>query len=429
MRKVRIGFLLAMFLVALIGAQAGAQGGKVHVLTAKGAINPVLAGYLERGLKDAADEGATAVVIQMDTPGGLDTSMRDIIQAILNSPVPVIVYVAPQGARAASAGAFITMAAHVAAMAPNTAIGAAHPVNIGGEVDATMTEKVTNDAAAYIKSLAVRRGRNVEWAERAVRESVSAHEGEALAMGVVDMVAPDLASLLAQADGRRVELFGNMVTLRTAGSTVVHHDMGWVERFLYTISDPNIAYILLSLAMTGLFLELANPGAILPGVVGGICLLLAFYSLGTLPVNYAGVLLIVLAFVFFIAEIFVTTHGMLAFGGIASLTLGSLILFNSSAPYLAIDRRLIAVVVLSVTAFFVFVVGAVARAHRRQVTTGREGLVGKVAVVRAALNPEGLVFLEGERWKARLEEGEAEPGEEVVVTKMDGLRLIVTKRS
>ncbi|MBI2909083.1 MAG: nodulation protein NfeD [Chloroflexi bacterium] len=436
MRWTRIPVLFLTVIWALSVLVASAADSRVVVLTVKGAINPVVASYIDRGITQAESEVASAVVIQMDTPGGLDSSMREIVQRILISRVPVIVYVAPQGARAASAGTFILMAAHIAAMAPNTATGAAHPVAIGApstpgapapETRSPTEAKAENDAVAYIKSIAAERKRNADWAEKAVRESVSVTEQEALSLNVIDIVAPDVASLLAQAEGRQAAVSTGTVTLRTAGAQAVGLEMNFVERWLFTISDPNIAYILLSLAMTGLFLELANPGAILPGIVGGISLLLALFSLGMLPVNYAGVLLIVLAFILFVAEVFVTSHGMLAIGGVASLTIGSLILMSSSAPYFAIDRRLIAAVVLTISAFFVFVVGAIIRSHRRRASTGWEGLLGTRAKARTALNPEGFVFVEGERWDAISEDGAVEPGEEVIITKVDGLRLTVTR--
>lgn len=328
------------------------------------------------------------------------------------------------------------MAAHVAAMAPNTTIGAAHPVAVGGGsipgIDdggqaQTMMEKVTNDAVAYIRSLAQLRHRNVTWAERAVRESISSPETEALTEGVVDLVAPDLPSLLAQLDGKTIPLLTTQVTLDTQGATIISVKMTSTERFLYAISDPNIAYLLLSLAMTGLFLEFANPGSILPGIVGGIALLMALFSLGMLPVNYAALLLIALAFILFVSEIWVTSHGMLAIGGAVSLALGSLLLINASAPYLAIDRRLIVGVVLGMTSLFLLAVTAIVRAHRRQATTGRDGLVGVVAEARSPLDPEGQVFLHGEHWRAVSLDGRVEEGEEVKIVRIDGLRLWVTK--
>jgi len=324
------------------------------------------------------------------------------------------------------------MAAHVAVMAPNTAIGAAHPVAIGTEgeegMSETMEEKVVNDAAAYIRSIAEAHGRNMEWAEKAVRESVSATEQEALELNVIDMIAPDLDSLVSQLDGRQVTMLGgNIVTLHTQGTTINHTEMNTIEDFLYAISDPNIAYILLSLATLGIMAEIFNPGLIFPGVVGGICGLLAFYSLGMLPVNYAGILLVVLAFGLFIAEVFTETFGLFTAGGITALVIGSLILFKGG-PLFQVSPWLITAVAIIIAAFFAFVISHVIRAHRRQAFTGREELVGKTAVVKVTLEPEGTVLFKGERWAAISDKGRVEPGEAVIITKVDGLRLYVIRK-
>jgi len=312
---IRLLLLMGLLIAASIAIEVQAAAPSIDVLHVKGTINPVLVDYIERGIDQAEETNATACIIQLDTPGGLDTSMRDIVQEIVSARVPVVVYVSPSGARAASAGVFITMAAHVAVMAPNTAIGAAHPVAIGAEGEAAMSEameeKVVNDAAAYIRSIAEAHGRNMEWAEKAVRESVSATEQEALELNVIDMVAPDLNALISQLDGRQVTMLdGSVVTLHTQGATINHVKMNTIEDFLHTIADPNIAYILLSLAMLGIMAEIFNPGLIFPGVVGAICLLLALFSLGMLPVNYAGILLIVLALGLFIGEVLTTTFGL-----------------------------------------------------------------------------------------------------------------------
>jgi len=358
--------------------------------------------------------------------------MRDIVKNIVDARVPVVVYVSPSGARAASAGVFITMAAHVAVMAPNTAIGAAHPVSIGSEGEETMSEtmeeKVVNDAAAYIRSIAEAHGRNIEWAEKAVRESVSATEQEALELNVIDMVAPDLDALVSQLGGWQVTMLGGrVITLNTQGATLNHIDMSIMEDFLYAITDPNIAYILLSLATLGIMAEIFNPGLIFPGVVGGICGLLAFYSLGMLPVNYAGILLVVLAFGLFIAEAFTASFGLFTAGGIVSLIIGSLILFKGG-PLFQVNPWLITTVAVIIVALFAFVISRVIRAHRRQASTGREELIGKTAVVKVALEPEGTVFYKGERWAAISDRGRVEPGEAVIITKVDGLKLYVTKK-
>jgi membrane-bound serine protease (ClpP class) len=434
-KKLRIIFLFTILLLAVFmasGVKAQAEGA-VYVLTIKGTINPVLVDYVERGIKEAEDNGARALVIQLDTPGGLDTAMRDIVKLMVNAYVPVVVYVSPSGSRSASAGVFITMAAHVAAMAPNTAIGAAHPVSIGesGEqaMSDTMEEKVVNDAAAYIRSIAQAHGRNMDWAEKAVRESVSATEREALDLNVIDLIAPDLPTLVAQLDGRQVTLInGQMVTLHTTNAAIVDMPMTTIEAFLYTIADPNIAYLLLSIATLGIMAEIFNPGLIFPGIVGGISLLLAFYSLGVLPVNYAGILLIVLAIGLFIGEVLSTTFGIFTIGGIVSLVAGSLMLFKGASPEFQIDPWLIAIVCIFITGFLTFLIQRTITAHRKQAYTGREELIGKTATVKVTLNPEGTVFYKGERWTAISERGEIKDGQEVVIKKVDGLVLYVVKK-
>ena len=435
LRILRISILAVVlfFSVMAIVDETQAKVPRIDVLTVKGTVNPVLVDYIERGITIAEDNRDVACIIELDTPGGLDTSMRDIVQSIVSARVPVVVYVSPSGARAASAGVFITMSAHVAAMAPNTAIGAASPVAIGPEgeqqMSDTMHEKILNDAASYIRSIAETHGRNVEWAEKAVREAVSATEKEALDLNVIDLVAPDLNALISQMDGRQVTLLGGAeVTLSTRDTPVNRIPMNWVENFLYTISDPNIAYILLSLAILGIMAEIFNPGLIFPGVVGGISLLLAFFSLGVLPVNLAGVLLIVLAVGLFIAEVFTPGFGLLAAGGITSLVIGSLILFKGGSPLFRVDPWLIAIVTILIGGFFIFVVYRVIWAHRRRATTGKEELMGKTATVKSALEPEGMVFFKGENWTAISEEGRIEPGEEVIITRVEGLKLWVRKK-
>ncbi len=433
----RIARILLILIVLLLGvsivARAQTGSSRIDVLTVKGTINPVLTDYISRGIEQAEETDASAVIIQMDTPGGLDTAMRDIIQSIINARVPVVVYVSPAGARAASAGAYITLSAHVAVMAPNTAIGAATPVAMGGGGEAQMSEemkhKIINDAIAYIKDLASRQGRNAEWAEKAVRDGISATSQEALDLNVVDMIASDLDTLITQLDGRTVTLIdGREITLNTQGATINYVDMKLVEDFLYTIADPNIAYLLLSLAMLGIMVEIFNPGLIFPGVVGAISLLLAFFSLGVLPVNWAGVLLIALAFGLFIGEVLTTTFGLFTAGGIVSLVIGSLILFKGSSPLFRVDPWLIAGVTIVIASVFAFIINRAIRAHRRQAATGREELVGKRAVVKEALDLEGTVFYKGERWAAISEKDRIETGEEVIITVVDGLTLHVVRK-
>jgi len=427
---IRILLLLGLLITASIAIEAQAASPRIDVLHVKGTINPVLVDYIERGINQAEEDNAIACIIQLDTPGGLVDSMLDIVEDIINARVPIVVYISPAGAWAASAGTFITMAAHVAAMAPATNIGAAHPVSIGDETQMTETEeqKTVSIIASKAKTIAEQQGRNAEWAEKAVRESVSATEQEALELNVIDMVAPDLNSLVSQLEGRQVTMLGgSVVTLHTQGATINHINMTTIEDFLYTITDPNIAYILLSVASLGIMAEIFSPGLIFPGVVGGICGLLAFYSLGMLPVNYTGVLLVVLAFGLFIAEAFTASFGLLAAGGITSLVLGSLILFKGG-PLFQVNPWLIAITTIIIVGFFAFVVHQVIRAHRRQASTGREELTGKMAIVKRTLEPEGMVLFKGELWTAVSESGQVEPGEEVIITRVDGLKLYVTKK-
>jgi len=389
-------------------------------------IAPGSSDFIISAIKQADREVAEVLVIELDTPGGLDLSMRSIIKEMLAAERPVVAYVSPSGARAASAGAFITMAAHVAAMAPGTNIGAAHPVNMGGQMDKEMNKKVTNDAAAYIRTIAEQRSRNVQWAEDAVRKSVSATEKEALKLGVIDLVSEKLDDLLAALDGRAVTTARGKVVLRTKGIEVKRIEMGLRDKVLKVISDPTIAYILLMLGLAGLYFELSTPGAILPGILGGIFLILAFYAFQTLPINYAGLLLILLALILFIAELKVTSHGLLAAGGIAAMILGSLMLIKSSEPFMRISLAAILWTTAATSAFFIFIVTLGLKAQRQKTTTGAEGLIGQLGTVRTQLQPEGRVFVGGELWSARCEEG-AEPGEKVRVTAVRGLMLAVSK--
>jgi membrane-bound serine protease (ClpP class) len=432
---IRILLLLGLLIAASIsiGTEAQAANSRIDVLYVNGTINPALANYIERGINQAEEDNAIACIIQLDTPGGLDTSMRDIVKDIVSAQVPVVVFVSPSGARAASAGVFITMAAHVAAMAPNTAIGAAHPVAVSTEGEAAMSEemeeKVVNDAAAYIRSIADAHGRNMEWAEKAVRESVSATEQEALELNVIDTVAPDLNSLVSQLDGWEVTMLDeSVVTLHTQGAEINPVKMSAIEDFIFTISDPTIAVILLSLAMLGITVEIFNPGLIFPGVFGGISAFLASYSLGLLPINYAGIALIALAGGLFIAEVFTPGFGLFAGGGITSLVFGFLILFSGRPTLFQPQPWVIPTIAVSIGAVIAFIVYHSVRAHRRQATTGREELPGKKAIVKVALEPEGTVLHEGELWTAVLDEGKAKPGEEVIITKFDGMKLYVTKK-
>jgi membrane-bound serine protease (ClpP class) len=423
-----LGLLVPLVLVAVACGRDIDEENAVHVLTVDDTINPVTARYIDRGIDEAEDANAVAVVIQLDTPGGLVDSMRDIVRDINASSVPVISYVWPPGGRAASAGTFITMAAHVAAMAPNTNIGAASPVGSSGEdIEGTLGKKVTEDLAAFARTTAEERGRNVEWAELAVREAVAATQSEALELNVIDLVASDLSDLLSQADGRTVEMPQGPVTLRLADAPIVDNDMTLLENFLSLLSDPNIAFILLSIGLAGITFELINPGVYFPGVLGAIALILAFFSLGTLPTNWAGVALIVLAFGLFVGELLVAGFGILGVGAVVSLILGGLLLTSTSNPDFQVSRWLIYGLAAIVGVFFMMVVSAILRSRRMPAVTGAQALIGRHAVTRSALNPEGIIFLEGERWRAAAEDAHVQEGERVTVVGVDGLTLKVRK--
>ena len=403
---------------------AGPGPGDILVLTVRGPITPAIADYVERGVARGGDTGAALVVLELDTPGGLDSSMRVITQAILNAAVPVAVFVAPSGSRAASAGTFITLAADVAAMAPGTTLGAAHPVSLVGSTDETMAAKIANDAAAYIRSLAERHGRNGDWAEKAVRESASLTETQALAAHVVDLVAPDLPALLAALEGREVQRPEGAVILRTAGRPVTRLPMDWRGRLLGLLADPNVAYLLLVVGGLGVFFELSHPGVIFPGVIGGICLILAFYSLQALPVSAAGALLLVLAGLLFFAELKVASSGILGVGGIVALTFGSLMLVRTPLPWLRISL-VVVLPTVAVTAFAVLVVlRLVLRARRLPPSGGREGMVGAVGEALADLTPRGQVFVRGETWEAESPQA-VRRGDRVRVVAVRGLTLEV----
>lgn len=397
------------------------------VMTLNGVINPVAAEYVAKSLKTASEAGAEALVIELDTPGGLDTSMRSIVKDIIGSPVPVVVYVAPSGARAASAGAFITLASHIAAMAPGTNMGAAHPVAVGEKMDKVMAEKAANDAAAYIRSIAEQRGRNVQWAEDAVRKSVSATETEALKLRLIDLVAPDLAALLSGVNGKVVKTAAGERVLATEKAKIVREEMGLRQKILNLISDPSIAYILMLLGFYGIFFELTNPGSIFPGVFGGICLILAFYAFQTLPVNYAGLLLILLGIILLILEIKVTSHGALTIGGVIALTLGSLMLFDSPSPFFRLSLSVVIPAVLMTALFFALTIRLVYRAHRAQPVTGVEALIGAEGIAKTDITDKGgLVSLHGEIWSASAAVPVAKD-ERVIVEGVRGLTLTVRR--
>jgi membrane-bound serine protease (ClpP class) len=394
-----------------------------------GSINPSSADFIHNGIERATREKAECIIIHLNTPGGLLKSTRVIVSDILASPVPVVVYVSPDGAHAGSAGVFVTLAAHIAAMAPGTNIGAAHPVALQNQMDSTMNEKATNDAAAFIRTIAEKRHRNVEWAENAVRKSFSYSETEALEDSAIDIIAKNETELLALINGRTIELSSGKKTLNTASAVVKEQKMSVWEKILDIISDPNIAYILFLLGMYGLIFELYNPGSILPGIVGVIALILALYSMHTLPINYAGLALIIFAIILFLLEIKIVSHGLLAIGGVISLFLGSMMLIksNSSLEMVKISWGVMIGATIVSALFFLFIVGFGIRAQRRQVVTGIEGLVGDTGEVMEALSPTGTIRVQGEIWNAESLGGTIDKGEKVRIKEMKNLKLFVER--
>ena len=422
-----VPFLYLLFFLCPVPAPAEESGNVVLVITVNGVINPASAEFIEKSIKKANEKQYEALVIELDTPGGLDTSMRSIVKAMIGSEVPVIVFVSPGGSRAASAGVFITMAANIAAMAPGTNIGAAHPVSVGGKMDKTMEAKATNDAVAYIKSIAASRGRNAKWAEDAVRKSISSTEKEALKEGVIDLVTKDLHSLLLAVDGRKVKTASGIKVLRTKNATVIREELGVRQRILNFISDPNVAYILMLLGFYGLFFELTSPGSLFPGIIGGICLILAFYAFQTLPINYAGLLLIVLAIILFILEIKIISHGILAIGGIISMIIGSLMLFESPAPFMKLSLAIILPAVVMTTLFFTLTIRLAVRAHKKKPVTGAEGLTGSIGIATTDITADsGAIKIHGEIWAACSDEPVTK-GERVIVDSVSGLQVKVRK--
>lgn len=419
--------LFGLLLLCAFSASAAYAAGPIHVVELEGSINPGSARFILNHISEAAKDRAQALIIELDTPGGLETAMRSIVKGILNSPIPIIVYVSPSGARAASAGVMITISAHVAAMAPGTNIGAAHPVGLGGkDIDKTMSLKAENDLVAFSRSIAEKRGRNADWVENAVRRSVSITESEALDMGVVDIIAQDVDELLEKLNGRKVQTSSGILKLDSRKAELIRLDESIGDKVLRIIGDPNIAYILMMIGLAGLYFELANPGAVFPGVIGAICLILAFFSFQTLPVNYTGLLLIMLSAVFFLLEIKVTSYGLLGLAGIAVLILGSLMLFNSGSTNLRPAWTVLISMVFTISAFFITIAVLAIRATKTRYRTGAAGLIGETGTVKEWAGNRGRVFVHGEYWNA-ISDDILGIGSEVEVVSIDRLLLKVKK--
>lgn len=431
--RLALAFMLAAAGIAVACSRTVHETDAVHMATFDDQVNPVTERYVDRVIDEAERTNAKAVVIELNTPGGLVSSMEDIVQRIRTSEVPVIVWVGPAGAKAASAGTFITMSAHVAAMAPSTRIGAAHPVSAtGGDIEGDLGDKVENDAAAFARSIAADRGRNVDWAEDAVRQSVSATADEAVELDVVDYVARDIDDLLAQAEGRTISMNGSSVVLTgLEAAPRADNDLTFFERVLLVLSDPNIAFLLLSLGGLGLVLELLNPGTFIPGTVGIIALVLGLFAVGTLPVNWAGVALILLAFALFAGEFLVTGFGALGVGGIIALAAGGLILTSSSDPEFQVSRWLVVGVAVVLGGSIISITMAIIKTRRAPAPHGTLAMIGNKAIARTDLTPDGFVFVEGARWKAVA--GDADTpisrGESVVITGVKGLTLFVARKA
>ncbi len=424
----QIGFLLLILFLVVSPAYSK---DRVVVVKISGAINPAVSEYVSHEISQANAEEDALVVLHMDTPGGLDTSMRQIIKKIQKSEVPVVSFVAPSGSRAASAGTFITIASHIAAMAPGTNIGAAHPVNMmggGGESEQakTMEKKVVNDAAAYIRSLAEHRKRNAHWAELAVVNSVSISAEEALKLNVIDLVANNVKALVMAVDGRKVQVVTGPVTLKTGNLEIIYHEMNPRQKMLDIISNPNIAYILMMVGMVGLYFELSNPGLILPGVIGAISLILALYAMQTLPINYAGLLLILLGVILFIAEINVMSYGLLSVSGVISIFLGSTMLIDSEDPAMQISQAILYPTLGLTIVLSIGIVVFATRTRSLKKLGGMEGMIGETGLVKESLNLHGSVLVHGELWEAE-SDTQVDEGEMVRIDSVEGLKIKVSK--
>jgi membrane-bound serine protease (ClpP class) len=416
--------LLLLLLTIVVVCQANQT--TIRLLKITGPINPATAVYFDRNLQESARKRDALVLLELDTPGGLDSSMREIVKKIFSSPVPIAVYVAPSGSRAASAGAIIALAADFCVMAPGTSIGAAHPVSLGGKSDAVMQEKIVNDMLAYVEGIAEQRNRNPGIVRQMVSKSLSLSAEKALEEKVIDFLAVDRSELIRKLNGKTVRRAGGSFQLNLVGAEVVSHEMTTREKILDVIGDPNIAYLLMMLGFLGLFFELSTPGAILPGVIGGISLILAFFAFQTLPVNYAGVLLILLALILFIAEIKIVSHGMLTVGGVLAMILGSLLLFDSPEPYVKVSLGLILTTVFLVAGFAVFVIRKAISVHRRKPASGKEGLIGEKGYADSDIMPEGKVFVRGEYWDA-WSDSPVSRSEKIIVVEVEGMKVKVEK--
>jgi membrane-bound serine protease (ClpP class) len=423
--KKSLFIILTVLLVCSVWAIA--HGTEIYEIQVNSVISPPVAGFISDSIHNANLTKAEALLIMLDTPGGLDVSMRAIVKSIMDSPVPIVVYVAPSGARAASAGAIILIASHVAAMAPGTNVGAAHPVSLGGEKqDKVMTAKVVQDAEAYAKSLAATRGRNVEWAAKAVTMSISVTAEEALKANVIDVVAPSVDDVLTTIDGKSIQIGKKTTSLHTKGAKVVEHATPFKYRILALVSDPSVAYLLMMIGFYGILFEIYSPGTIFPGVIGGISLILALYAFQTIPINYAGLFLILLGILFFILELKITSYGLLSVAGVTSIVIGSIMLVDLPSSWFSISWQAIFAVAVVTVLFFVFVLSYAIKAQLFKVRTGKEGLVGEKGTAKYDLAPTGKVFVHGELWDAVSDEPVA-AGERVVVIAVDDMTVKVQK--
>ncbi len=420
--------ITSIFIVSLFLMPCIVDANEVYAIRIQGTINPPMASFVNESIANAEKNGSEALLILLDTPGGLDTSMRDIIKGIMESNIPVIVYVYPSGARAASAGSVILLASHIAAMAPGTNAGAAHPVSVGQEkADKVMMEKVTKDAEAYVRSIAKQRGRNEEWAAKSVKESASITATDAVEKNVADLVAASIDELLEKIDGKKVETKKGKIVLKTKGKKAAEIAMPFKYKFLSYISDPNVAYILMMIGIYGILFEIYSPGTIFPGVIGGISLILALYSFQTLPISYAGLFLILLGVIFFILELKIVSHGALGIAGIISLVIGSIMLIDLPSSILSISYTTIIIVAVLTGIFFFGVLSYAIKAQLSRITTGREGLIGEEGIAQTDVFHNGKVFIHGEIWNGKSDE-QIPKGEKVIVTAVDGLIITVKKK-